>query len=52
MKKKTKENIGMFVLSLVFIGYGYVLGKIDSGDVYTADHRIKFKKISKIKTHQ
>ena len=44
MKKKTKENIEMFVLSLVLIGYGYVLGKIDSGDTYLADHRIKFKK--------
>ena len=44
MSKKTKENIGMFVLSMVFIAYGYVLGKIDSGDAYLADHRIKFKK--------
>lgn len=44
MKKKTKENIGMFVLSLVLIGYGYVLGRIDSGDAYLSDHKIKFKK--------
>ena len=44
MSKKTKENIGMFAISIILIAYGYVLGKIDSGDTYLADHRIKFKK--------
>ena len=28
MSKKTKENIGMFFLSLILIAYGYILGRI------------------------
>ena len=44
MSKKTKENIGMFTVSIILIAYGYVLGRIDSNDVYLSDHRIKFKK--------
>ena len=44
MSKKTKDNLGMFAVSIILIAYGYVLGKIDSGDAYLSDHRIKFKK--------
>ena len=27
MKKKTKQNIFLFIVSLILIGYGYILGR-------------------------
>lgn len=30
MKKKTKQNIAMFILSAILITYGYILGRITS----------------------
>jgi len=32
MKNKTKQNIAMFILSLILIGYGYVLGRTSSAN--------------------
>lgn len=32
MSKKTKTNIGMFFLSLILIGYGFILGRITASD--------------------
>ena len=32
MSKKTKTNIGMFLLSIILIGYGFILGRITVDD--------------------
>ena len=28
MSDKTKKNIGMFIVSIILIAYGYILGRI------------------------
>lgn len=28
MKKRTKEYIGLFILNMILIGYGFILGRI------------------------
>ena len=28
MSKKTKQNIGMFIMSLILIGFGFICGRI------------------------
>ena len=32
MSRKAKMNIGMFLISLILIGYGYVLGRTSSAN--------------------
>lgn len=32
MSKKTKENIGMFIMSLILIGFGFICGRITVSD--------------------
>lgn len=32
MKKKTKMNIFLFIVSMILIGYGYILGRTSSAN--------------------
>ena len=40
MSKKTKTNIGMFLLSMILIGYGFILGRITADDKEDEDWNI------------
>lgn len=32
MNKKTKQNIAMFIMSLILIGFGFICGRITASD--------------------
>ena len=40
MSKKTKTNIGMFLLSIILIAYGFILGRITVDDEEDEDWNI------------